>query len=146
MPSPASAEPADLEDVLIERQLDRAVVAHAIVEQLQVELLDVRVDDELIQVGQLADDAHRAADDRGRERRQPRLEEADVGIERRLAEAHRQLGVHLGGERDAARAGDDEARRRRFEIERQQLAAQGQPAGELADAFVAGEQVVDGRA
>ena len=35
------AEPADLEDVLIERQLDRAVVAHAIVEQLEVELLDL---------------------------------------------------------------------------------------------------------
>ena len=89
-------EPADLEDVLIERQLDRAVVAHAIVEELEVELLDARVDDELIHVGQLADDAHRAADDRGREGREARLEEAHVGIERRLAEPHRQLGVHLG--------------------------------------------------
>ena len=40
----------------------------------------------------------------------------------------------------------DETRRRRFEIERQQLAAQSRLSGELADAFVAGEQVVDARA
>ena len=97
-------EPADLEDVLIERQLDRTVVAHAIVEELQVELLDARVDDELIQVGQLAEDADRAADDRGREGREARLEETHVGIERRLAKTHRELGVHLGRERDASEA------------------------------------------
>ena len=43
-------------------------------------------------------------------------------------EAHRQLGVHLRRQRDAARARHDETRRGRFELERQQLAAQRQPA------------------
>ena len=75
------AEPADLENVLIEHQLDRAVVAHAIVEQLEVELLDLRVDDQLVGVGQLADDAHGAADDSSRIGREARLEESHVGIE-----------------------------------------------------------------
>ena len=42
--------------------------------------------------------------------------------------------------------GHDETRRRRFELERQQLAAQRQASGQLADAFVAGEQVVDAAA
>ena len=144
-PLAGEAEPADVEDVLVERQLDRAVVAHAIVEQLEVELLDFRVDDELVGVGQLADDAHGAADDRGRIGREARLEEADVRIERRLAEADRQFGVHLVGERNPARAGDDEPGRRHFEIERQEIAAQVEPSGELPDALVAGKQVVHGQ-
>ena len=105
----------------------------------------MRVDDELVGVGQLADDAHGAADDRGRIGRQARLEEADVRIERRLAEADRQFGVHLVGERNPARAGDDEPGRRHFEIERQEIAAQVEPAGELPDALVAGKQVVHGQ-
>ncbi len=61
-------EPADLEHVLIERQLDRSVVVDPVVEELEIELLDPRLDDELIGVGELADDAHGAADDRRRVR------------------------------------------------------------------------------
>ena len=40
----------------------------------------------------------------------------------------------------------DETRRGRFELDGQQLAAQREPAGQLTDAFVAGEQIVDARA
>ena len=117
-----------------------------VVEQLQIELLDAAVDDEVIDVGELADDADRAAGDRVRERREPRLEETQVRIERRVGEPERQLGVHLVGQRDAAGAGHDEAGRRGLELDRQQLAAQRQPAGQLADAFVAGEEVVHSHA
>ena len=41
---------ADLEDVLVERELDRPLVVEAVVEQLQVQALDVRVDDQVIDV------------------------------------------------------------------------------------------------
>ena len=67
------------------------------------------VDDQVIDVGQLADDADRAAGDGVGERRQPRLEEADVRIERRVGEPQRHLRVHLVGQGDPARAGDDQA-------------------------------------
>ena len=54
----------------------------------------------------------------------------------------RQLGVHLRRQRDAARAGDDEARRRGLHLQREQLAAQRQAAVDLTDALVAGEEIV----
>ena len=136
-------ELVDLEDVLVQREIDRALVLQSVVEQLQVEALDVRFDDEVIDVRELADDADGAAGDGVRERREARLEEADVRVERRVGEPHRQLRVHLRRQRDAARAGDHETGRGRFHLQRQQLAAQRQPAVQLADAFVAGEQVVD---
>ncbi len=135
-------EPANLQHVLIERQLDRSVVVDPVVEELEIELLDPGLDDELIGVGELADDAHGAADDGRRVRREPRLEEAHVGIERRLAEPDRHLRVHLVCQRDTARAGDDETGRRRFEIEREQIAAQVQPPRKLTDAFVARKEVI----
>ena len=81
--------------------------------------------------------------DRGRERRQPGLEESDVGIERRVLEPHGHLGVHVVGQLEPARAGHEQARRRGFEVGVDRLPAQRQPAGHLADAFVAGKQVVD---
>ena len=61
VPSPASRSWSISSDVLIERQLDRPARCAAVVEQLQVELLDAGVDDEVIDVGELADDADRAA-------------------------------------------------------------------------------------
>ena len=72
MPSPNSRKRPDVEDVVIERQLRSdgrpesrgSEVAHAIVEQLEVELLDAGVDHEVIDVGELADHPHRAAGDR----------------------------------------------------------------------------------
>ena len=57
-------QPHDVEDVLVERQLDRPVfagrrllVAHAVVEELEVDLLDACVDDQVIDVGELPDHA-----------------------------------------------------------------------------------------
>ena len=75
--------------------------------------------------------------------RQLRLKEPHVGIERRIGEPERQLGVHLVGQRDPAGARHDESWRRRLEFGGQQFAAQRQPAGELADALVGGEEIVD---
>ena len=100
----------------------------------------------MIDVGQLADHANGAAGDGVRERRQARLKEPHVRIERRVGEPQRQLGVHLVGQRDAARPRHHEPRRGGFELDGQQLAAQRQPAGQLPDAFVAGKQIVDAHA
>ena len=136
-------EAADLEDAPIERQLNGPIVLHAIVEQFEVELLDIGDDRELVLIGELADDAHRAADDCGRERRQAWHEEPDVGVERRLAEPHRQLGVHLGCERHPSKHFHVETRRAHLEVERQQVPEQIQLARQHSDAFVAGEQIVD---
>ena len=83
-----------------------------------------------VDVGELADDAHAAARDRGRVGREPRLEGADVGIERRVGDAERQLGVHLGRQRDAAGRRHRQARRRRLELQRHQVAGD----ADLADA------------
>ncbi len=51
-----------------------------------------------------------------------------------------------GGQRDAAGAGHHQTGRGGLELDGQQLAAQRETAGELADAFVAGEQIVDAHA
>ena len=49
------AQPADLEHVPVERQLDRPVVGERVVEQLEVQLFDARADQQAIDVGELAD-------------------------------------------------------------------------------------------
>ena len=49
------------------------------------------------------------------------------------------------GQLEPAGAGDEQTRRRGLEIGGQQLAAQRQPARDLADAFLADEQIVDAR-
>ena len=121
-------------------------LASGVVEQLQVELLDPRADH--------AGDRHRRARRRrGRCRSATAVVNGDsrgskkrrYGIERRVLEPHRHLGVHPVGQREPAGAGDGQTRRGGFELGGQQLAAQRQPAGDLADAFVAGEQIVDAR-
>ena len=109
-------QPADVEHVPVQRQLDRPVVGQGVVEQLEAELFDGRAHGQPIDVGELAIDAHRAARDRGRERRQPRLEEAQIRIQRRILEPHRHLGSHRGRELEAAGSGDEQAGRGRFEI------------------------------
>ena len=53
----------------------RIHVADAVVEQLQIELLDPSVNDQVIDVGEFSDHADRAAGNRTGEWRQPRLEE-----------------------------------------------------------------------
>ena len=110
----------DAHRVPIERQADRRRVAQPVVEQPQVEPIDRRLDQQLVDVGELADDANVAAGDGGGVRRQLRIERADVRIERRVGDAERQLRVHRRRQRDAAGARDREARRRRLELQRQQ--------------------------
>ena len=67
-------------------QADRAVVPQRVVEQPHVDAVDGAVDQQVIDVAQLADDADAAAGDGGRERRQPRLEGAHVRVERGVGE------------------------------------------------------------
>ncbi len=120
-----------------------AVVLQLVVEQCQFEIFHARFDDQLVDVGQLAGDAHRSTGDRAGEGRESRLEETDVGIERRPAESQRQLGVHLLGHRDASGARECESWRCGFEVECQQLTAHGEMPGDLADALISGKEVDD---
>ena len=133
----------DADLLLVEREADRRGVLHGVVEQPHVERIDRAVDEQMIEVGQLADDADRAAGDRGGERRQLRHEQADVGIERAVVEAERQLGVGLRRQRDAAGAGEREPRRGGVDLAAELVAAKRQRAGDLADAFLADGQIVD---
>ena len=94
----------DPHDVAIERQLDRTAVAQRIVEQFQIELLDAGIHEEVIHVSELAADADGPAGNRIGERRQPRLEKADVRIERRLGEPQRHLDVLLLAQANAPRS------------------------------------------
>ena len=118
----------------IERQVNRAVVAQRVVEQPHVERVDGRVDEQVIDVGELAHHANRAARHRGGVRRQVRQEQPDVRIERAVVEPERELGVGLRRQRDAAGAGQREARRRGVHVAAQFVAAQRERAGDLADA------------
>ena len=102
--SPTSRICSILHDLLVEQQADRPVVPQRVVEQPHVDAVDGAVDQQVLDVAQLADHADAAADHGGRERRQPRLERAHVRIERGVGEAERQLGVRLGRQRDAARS------------------------------------------
>ena len=98
----------------------------------------------MIDVGQLADDADGAVGHRGRERRQLRREEADVRIERGVGEPQRQLGVHLRRQREPARSRHREALGRRVEVRSSACSPRSDSRpGDLADAFVAGEQIGD---
>src|SRR5256885_12683048 len=74
------------------------------------------VDDEMIRIRELADDADGAGDHGGRERRQLRHEQPHVRIERRVVEAERQLGLGLRRQRDVAGAGERQARRRGVDL------------------------------
>ena len=132
-------ESLDIDAVLVQCHLDGTVVVRRVVEQLQLELLDVRLHEQVIDVRQFAHASDGAVGHRGGERRQRRLKEADVWIERRIGHAQRDFGVHLGGERHASRARYRQARRRRFHFHRQHFAAHGEPAADLTDPLVAGE-------
>ena len=89
------------------------------------------------------DDADRSAGDGGRERRQLRHEQPHVRIERAVVEPERELRVGLRRQRDAARAGERQPRRRGVDLAAQLVAAQRERAGDLPDAFFADEQIVD---
>ncbi len=133
----------DADDVLIEREPDRRRVSHRVVEQPHVEAVDGGVDQQTIDVGQLADDSNRAAGDGGREGRQLRHEQTDVRIERAVVEPERQLGVGLRRQRHAAGAGDRQPRRRRIDFAAQLVAAKRERPGHLPDALLRDEQIVD---
>jgi len=64
-------EPARLDDVLVQRELDRAVVGRGIVEQLELQLVHRGLDHEVIDVGELAERADRAVRDDRVEGREP---------------------------------------------------------------------------
>ena len=118
------------------------VVLQVVVEQPQVDVLDRALRAEAGAVAQRPDDAEAAArHDRG-ERRQPRLEEAHVGIDRRAREAQRQVGVAHRRQRDPSAARDGEARRGAFELgDAHLVAAHLDAAGELAEPLLAGEEI-----
>ena len=66
----------------------------------ELDLFDPAVDDQMINVCELANHPDRSAGDGARERRHARFEKAQVRIERRVREAQRHLGIHLIVERD----------------------------------------------
>ena len=96
------AQTADTDGVAIERELDRSVVANGIVEKLQIEGVHRRVDEKMVDVGELPGDTDRTAHDGVRVRRQLWNEEPDVRVERAVDEPERQLGVRFRRERDPA--------------------------------------------
>ncbi len=136
-------ELVDLHLLLVERHPDRRRVAHHVVEQPHVERVHGAVDDEMIRIRELADDADGAGDHGCRERRQLRHEQPHVRIERGVVEAERQLGIGFRRQRDVAGAGERQARRRGVDLPAQIRAAQGERAVHLADALLADEQIVD---
>ena len=75
-------EIGEADDVAVERDVNRRGVAHLVVEEARVEAVDGRVHQQVVEVGQLADDAHAAAHDRRGVGREPRLEGTDVRVER----------------------------------------------------------------
>ena len=136
-------EAADLEDVPIERQLDRPIVLHAIVEQFKVELLDIGDDRELVLIGELADDAHRAAaiavvngDSRGTKNRT--YGSSDVSPNRTVSSASISGVSAIRPSTFMSRRGEPTSRSsasrspRRFSLP-----------DNMTDAFVAGEEIVD---
>ncbi len=106
------------ERVATQREAERRRVSQAIVEQPHVQRLDGGVDDQPIHVSQRTHDANRAAGDGGRERRQPRLERAHVGIQRGVGDAERDVGVPARRQLDASGAGHGKSRRRGLELQR----------------------------
>ena len=143
--SPASRTSASRMMLPVEREAKRRRVAQPVVEEPHVEAVDGGVDQQVIDVGQLADDADAAARDRGGVGRQPRLEGADVGVERRVGDAERDVGV---ASRASARCGPcpDTARRddaaSSFSVTTSSMTPISPP--HLADAFVAREEVPHG--
>ena len=55
------AQTADADGVAIERELDRSVVADGIVEKLQIQRVHRRVDEKMVDVGELPGDTDRTA-------------------------------------------------------------------------------------
>ena len=133
----------DANHVLIERQLDRPAVPDRVVEQPHLHAVDGAVDEQVVDVGQLADHADRSARHRGRCTATARHEQAHVRIERAVMEPERQLGVGLRGERDAAGAGDRQARRRDVDFAAQLVAAERERPADLPDRFARHRQIVD---
>ena len=126
-----------LDHVLVQRELDRPVVGGRVVEQLQLQLVDRRFDQQVIDVRQLADDADRAVGDRRRERA------TCFGAKKRMygssdvSEKRSVISASISGVR--ARRPDPETERRFDEASNSIVsisAAQRQAALDLADAFV----------
>ena len=125
--------------LLIERDVQRAAVSHRVVEQAHLQCVDRSVDQQVIEIGELADEANGAAPDRGGERRQLRHEQPHVRVERAVVKAEGDFGVGLGGQGNPSGAGDREPRRRRRDVATQLLAAQRERPRHLADTFFANE-------
>ena len=98
----SDTQPAHVDHPLSQRELDVAVVAQLVVEQLQVEPFDRGLDQQAIEVGELAGHTYGSTGDRGRERGQARFEEPDIGIQRRVLEPEIQFRITLRGQRKAA--------------------------------------------
>ena len=80
-------------DVLIERQPNGTSIPNGVVEQRHVQSVDRAVHQQVIDVGELADDVNRAVGDRRRVRRQLRHEQSDVGVERAIVKSQAELRV-----------------------------------------------------
>ena len=123
VPSPTNRMSSIRTKLLLHQHANRLRVAQRIVEGADLQLVEHHVDDEPLGVRELADDAQRAAADRRRKRREALLERARVGIERRIGEAQRDVGILRLGQIDAAGARHGEARRSRLDLDRHAVAA-----------------------
>ena len=95
---------------------DRAVVAHAVVEEREVDAVGDDLGPQLVRVAQLAEDAERTRSTTAVVNgEKPGLQRADVRVERRVGEAEAQVRVGLRRHRDAPRPRDREPGRRRLE-------------------------------
>ena len=139
---PDELQLVDPDEPVIEREMNRRGVPQRVVEQAHLDRVDGAVDEQMIEVGQLADDPDCSAGDGGGERRQLRHEQTRVRIERAVVETKRDLGVRLRRQGDAAGAEDVEPRRRRGHFAAQLLAAHRERPGDLADPLFTDEQSV----
>ena len=107
------------QDVVVEREADRAVVLDLVVEQADVELVHRDARRQAVPVRELPDHPHAAAGHGARVGRDARFEQPDVRIEQRPVEAEAEFGIDVLRHLDLP--GSRQAEARRLELpERQQ--------------------------
>ena len=134
-------EAARLDDVLVQRELDRPVVRGGIVEQLELQPVDRRLDHEVVDVA-AAERADRAVGDDRVERREPR-DQTDVRIERRVGEMQREVDVLLGRQREAALARTDRRRDCALSSDSDSMSPRSESVPRPVRSFVGDEEVGD---
>ena len=106
----------DPHDVLIERQLQRTGIAQRQVEQTDVDTIDRRFDEQVIQIGDVSDHPNRSARHGRCVRQKLRDEQANIRVQRTVVEPERHFRVAFGLQRQPPGCGQRQSGRRRIEL------------------------------